>query len=167
MKVASGLLKEGGKATQPKYGNSRDTIENKYAAIRDQQARHSSTSSPVQKSKVTSASVSLLEGGNTQNHYNSVSTMDGPSSRLSSTWESMKSGFQNLKTNMGAKKFLPLRQVPEASVSSQDSSSESLDEIFQRLKHRPNIDRTVDYSDDEDIDIRNWGQPDDTFHSQK
>lgn len=165
MKVASGLSKEGGKATQPKalkeenwkYGNSRDAIESKYAAIRDQQGRHSSPSASAQKSRVTSTSVSLLEGGSTQNQYSSANTMGGPSAKISSTWESMKAGFQNFKTNIEAKKFLPLRQVPEVSVNSRDASSQSLDEIFQRLKQHPNRDRNGDFSDDEDIDIRKLG----------
>eukprot|EP00268_Persea_americana_P031761 TRINITY_DN3102_c0_g1_i9.p1 TRINITY_DN3102_c0_g1~~TRINITY_DN3102_c0_g1_i9.p1 ORF type:complete len:794 (+),score=142.43 TRINITY_DN3102_c0_g1_i9:325-2706(+) len=165
MKVASGLSKEGGKATQPKalkeenwkYGNSRDAIESKYAAIRDQQGRHSSPSASAQKSRVTSTSVSLLEGGSTQNQYSSANTMGGPSAKISSTWESMKAGFQNFKTNIEAKKFLPLRQVPEVSVNSRDASSQSLDEIFHRLKQHPNRDRNGDFSDDEDIDIRKLG----------
>lgn len=165
MKVASGLSKEGGKATQPKalkeenwrYGNSRDAIESKYAAIRDQQGRHSSPSASAQKSKVTSTSVSLLEGGSAPNQYSSANTIGGPSAKISSTWESMKAGFQNFKTNIEAKKFLPLRQVPEASVNSRDASSQSLDDIFQRLKQHPNRDRNGDFSDDEEIDIRKLG----------
>lgn len=51
----------------------------------------------------------------------------------------MKSNFQNFKSNMEARRFIPLHQVQDTQVS-QVSSSESLDDIFERLK-RPSIDR--------------------------
>ncbi|KAB1221617.1 hypothetical protein CJ030_MR2G024074 [Morella rubra] len=58
----------------------------------------------------------------------------GPPSGLASKWEAMKSGFQNLKSNIDAKRFSPSRQVQETKLYTHVSSSESLDEIFQRLK---------------------------------
>lgn len=72
-----------------------------------------------------------------------------PSSGIASKWESMKSGLQNFTSNMGARRFLPLRQGQETQDSSGISSSESLDEIFQRLK-RSNMDYR-DFGDDEDL----------------
>lgn len=58
----------------------------------------------------------------------------GTSSGLASKWATMKIGFQNFKSNIGAKRFIPLSQVQGNSLDSHSSSSESLDEIFQRLK---------------------------------
>ncbi|XP_039035218.1 LMBR1 domain-containing protein 2 homolog A-like [Hibiscus syriacus] len=58
--------------------------------------------------------------------------------RSASKWESMKSGLLNFKSILEVKKYLPLRQTEENKVSS-TSSSEPLDEIFQRLK-RPTLD---------------------------
>jgi hypothetical protein len=78
-------------------------------------------------------------------------TTGGPSSGLASTWASMKTGFQSFKANVGAKKFLPLRQIQETKLVSRISSSESLDEIFQRLK-RPSGDNRRSSSDDDDED---------------
>ncbi|PWA89200.1 LMBR1-like membrane protein [Artemisia annua] len=57
----------------------------------------------------------------------------GQSSKIASTWTSMKSNFQNFKSNMEARKFIPLRQVQDTQLP-QVSSSESLDEIFEKLK---------------------------------
>ncbi|XP_074294451.1 uncharacterized protein LOC141622300 [Silene latifolia] len=73
---------------------------------------------------------------------NSTATPSG----LFTPWQTMKSGIQNIKTNFGSNKFLPLRQSQESERLSQASSSNSLDEIFQRLK-RPTVDSDV-YSDD-------------------
>ncbi|XVF01541.1 hypothetical protein REPUB_Repub04eG0097900 [Reevesia pubescens] len=79
---------------------------------------------------------------------NSENVMTPPSRGLASKWESMKSGLLNFKTNLEAKKFIPLRQSQENTMSSRASSSESLDEIFQRLK-RPTLDHR-DYGADND-----------------
>ncbi|KAK8538923.1 hypothetical protein V6N13_009271 [Hibiscus sabdariffa] len=122
-----------------KYASSREAISNKYAAMREL-GRQISNPKPAENN-ITSAKVSLLEASNSQ----SGSQKGGPSSRLGSTWGSMKSGFQNFKANIEARKFLPIRQNPEAKLISpvNSSDSESLDVIFQRLK-RP----SVDYSDE-------------------
>nr|XP_048337206.1 LMBR1 domain-containing protein 2 homolog A-like isoform X2 [Ziziphus jujuba var. spinosa] len=78
--------------------------------------------------------------------------MTGPSSGLASKWESMKTSFQGLKSNIGSKRFLPLHHIQEPKL---DSPSESLDEIFQRLK-QPTMDHG-DYGDDEDVDLYDYG----------
>lgn len=65
----------------------------------------------------------------------------------------MKTGFQNLKSNIVAKRFIPLRQGQETKID-HVSSSESLDEIFERLK-QPTMNRRGYYNDDDhDLDIR-------------
>ncbi|KAJ9170397.1 hypothetical protein P3X46_018507 [Hevea brasiliensis] len=130
-------LKEEGRS----YGVSKEAISNKYAAFREQ-SRHANTR-PAEKN-ITSAKVSLLDVGKSESN----NTTGGPSG-LASKWESMKNGFQSFKANIGAKRFLPLRQMQETKLVSHDSSSESLDEIFQRLK-RPSNDNGSN-SDDEDV----------------
>ncbi|XP_072952925.1 uncharacterized protein [Typha angustifolia] len=139
-------LKEG----NHKYGNSRDSIANKYAAMREQQGRQSSN--PVSK-EISSASVSLLDAGSSEKQSNS--SLVGSSAGLTSTWASMKNGFQNFKANMGSKKFLPLRQV-QGPLHTRISSSESLDDIFQKLKQRPK-DGKGNSDDDDDMDITDSG----------
>jgi hypothetical protein len=82
----------------------------------------------------------------------------GPSSGLTSKWETMKSGFQNFKS------YIPLRlQVQENKLDSHVSSSESLDEMFQRLKQPPvnnggyGEDDYDDYLYGHGMDIRKMG----------
>ncbi|KAM7479002.1 hypothetical protein LguiA_027215 [Lonicera macranthoides] len=74
-------------------------------------------------------------------------TQMSPPSGVAMTWESMKNGFQKFKSNIEAKKFLPLRQVQQDAKHSRGSSSESLDEIFERLK-RPMDHRNFDGDED-------------------
>ncbi|KAK6156828.1 hypothetical protein DH2020_011076 [Rehmannia glutinosa] len=75
-----------------------------------------------------------------------------PSSGLASKWESMKTGFRNFKSRIEAKKFIPLRQVQDT-LHSRVSSSESLDEIFERIG-RP-IAHDTSYVSDNDLDDDN------------
>lgn len=122
-----------------RYGSSREAISNKYAAIRGQGG---SLSKFKAEEKNTAFTYSTLDEGN----RNSKSSAGAPSSGLASTWQTMKTGFQSFKSNIGAKKFLPIRQIQENAVS-RVSSSESLDDIFQRLK-RPSLDQ-VTYNDED------------------
>lgn len=124
-----------------RYATSKESIGNKYAAMREQ-SRQASNSKPAEKN-ITSAKVSLLDADNSR----SSNITGEPSSRLASTWGTMKSKFQSFKANVEAKKFLPLRQIQESKPMSNHSSSESLDEIFHRLK-RPSV-GDGNYSDDE------------------
>ncbi|CAK7354602.1 unnamed protein product [Dovyalis caffra] len=162
MKATSSLATEDRKGSQSKplkeegkrYNTSREAMSNKYAAIREQ-SRHANTR-PLE-TNITSAKVSLLDAGNS--HSNN--TTAGSPSGLASKWESMKNGFQSFKANIEAKKFLPLRQNQEPQIVSRDSSSQSLDEIFQRLK-RPSAGRgSLSDDDGEDghgteIKISDW-----------
>lgn len=161
MKATTSLINDGvkGSPSKPskdetrKYGSHREAISNKYAAIREQSKQTSSnTKKPVEQS-IASAKVSLLDAGEPQPSSNPAG---GPSG-LASKWESMKSGFQSFKANLGNKKFLPLRQIQETKLVSRVSSSESLDEIFQRLK-RPSADHESNSDDDAaGMEIRNSG----------
>ncbi|KAL4377947.1 hypothetical protein GQ457_02G009130 [Hibiscus cannabinus] len=116
-----------------KYGTSREAISNKYAAMREQ-SRDVSNAKSVENNIISESYSGSQKGA--------------LSSGLASTWRSMKSGFQNFKANMEAKKFLPISQNQESKLAIprlNSSDSESLDEIFQRLK-RP----SVEHSDEDE-----------------
>ncbi|XP_052205972.1 uncharacterized protein LOC127810495 isoform X2 [Diospyros lotus] len=150
-KVTSTLIEDGQRDHSKllrglaQHQTSRESIGQKYKAIREQQSKQQTPENLLtEKSKPSSSA------GNFQN------TMVGPS-----TWESMKMGFQNFKSNIGAKKFLPLRQVQDTHPhQSPATSSESLDEIFQRL-NRPTLEHGEydgdDYDNDQAMDVRNPG----------
>ncbi|XP_027074803.2 uncharacterized protein [Coffea arabica] len=123
-----------------KYGGSKEAISSKYASMREQ-----SKQIPNQKlaENMASAKVSLLDAGSSKSGGSS-----GIKSGLTSRWASMKAGFQTFKANMESKKFLPLRQVQETQILSRASSSESLDDIFQRLK-RPSAEHGNHSDEDE------------------
>lgn len=140
-KATTSLIKDGERGhskplhIEAKHDTSREGIARKYAAIRAQQETNVN---PTESSGNTAVSVD--------------NSTRPPSSGVALTWESMKTGFQNFKSNVGAKRFLPLRQIQEDSKHSRVSSSESLDEIFEKLK-RPNLDhRNRGGDDDDDFD---------------
>lgn len=155
MKATTSLINDGlkGSASKPlkdetrKYGSNREAMSNKYAAMREQSKQTSTTMKRPVEQSIASAKVSLLDAGEPQPSNQTA----GSSSGLASKWESMKTGFQSFKANLGAKKFLPLRQIQENNLISRVSSSESLDEIFQRLK-RPSASDHGSYSDEDDKD---------------
>lgn len=137
-------IKGGSSQDEARRHGSREAMSSKYAAIREQQGRQSVTNIKPLEKNIASAKVSLLD------LVNSDTAKGGSSSGLSSTWESMKTNFQSFKANIGAKKFLPLRQNQETKLVSRVSSSDSLDEIFQRLK-RPTPEQGNYTDDDEDV----------------
>lgn len=153
MKTTTNLMTDAGSGTPSKslkeesrrYSSSKEAITNKYAAIREQSRQTSFNTNPVEKNIIASTKVSLLDAANPDN------TTEGSPTGLASKWESMKNGFQNFKANIAAKKFIPLRQVQETVDLSRGSSSESLDDIFQRLK-RPSLDHVGYADEDEDED---------------
>ena len=152
MKATASLIKEEMKGSHSKsskeetrkYGSHREAISNKYAAIREQSKQTPTNAKKPVEQSIASAKVSLLDADEPQ----TSNPLGGPPLGLASKWESMKSGFQSFKANIGAKKFLPLRQIQETKLVSRVSSSESLDEIFQRLK-RPSADHES-YSDEDE-----------------
>lgn len=151
MKATTSLVNDGmkGSTSKPskedarKYSTSREAISNKYAGMREL-SRQTSSAKPVEQN-IASTKVSLLDTGKSSND-----TTEGPSSVLASKWESMKTSFRSFRANMGAKRLLPLHQNKDTRlVSRADSSdSESLDEIFQRLK-RPSL-QHENFADEDD-----------------
>ncbi|KAK1258245.1 hypothetical protein QJS04_geneDACA024219 [Acorus gramineus] len=145
MRGTPSSTKENAKGSQLKplngserYSSSREAIANKYATVREQQGRQSSSANGGLKEKnISPATVSLLE--------------------LALKWDNMKTNFQSLRANIGSRKFLPLSQSQEVKLHTRASSSDSLDEIFQRLK-RPSNDQRSDY-DFDDEDDSDTGKP--------
>lgn len=120
---------EGGEVTPSKFLNEEakhnsfhDGTSKKYKAI-ETGSSENSRDTPE----------SLYEADNSQD------MQVEPSSRSNSTWESVKNGFLSFKSNIEARRFIPLRQGPEAMHS--HASPESLDEIFERIK-KPSADST-------------------------
>ncbi|KAG9141832.1 hypothetical protein Leryth_013951 [Lithospermum erythrorhizon] len=120
-----------------KYAGTKEAIASKYSAMREQ-SKQTSTAKPAEN--MASAKVSLLNASSPQDIGSS-----GLQSRMATKWASMKAGFQTLKASVEAKKLIPLRQVQEIQPLNPSSSSESLDDIFQKLK-RP----VGEHSDDDE-----------------
>ncbi|XP_019182862.1 PREDICTED: LMBR1 domain-containing protein 2 homolog A [Ipomoea nil] len=125
------------KSEARRYSGSKEAISSKYAALKEQ----SKPAVNTEQANVPSTKVSLLDAGTSK----PIDSVKGPTGLLAARWASMKAGLQTFKTNLEAKGFPPLRQVGEFVPlrQSQDtpylsrlssSSSESLDEIFQKLK---------------------------------
>lgn len=142
------LLKE-----DDQFGRSRNTINKKHTTTRDPDKKASNMDF---KKNVTSLTA---DASKTQ------MAEAGPSSGLAK-WEAMKSGFQIFKSNINANRFIPLQQLRETKLEPHVSSSESLDEIFQRLKqpiinHRrfSKDNEEDDYLNNHVIDIEKMGGP--------
>ncbi|PIN08793.1 hypothetical protein CDL12_18626 [Handroanthus impetiginosus] len=154
MKATSTLSKEDIKGSSSKssskddtrrHSGSKEAISSKYAAMREQ-TKLTSNTKPVESAKVSLLDISSSQPSNS-----------GVPSGLASKWASMKQGFQTFKANIEAKKFLPIRQVQETKLLSRVSSSDSLDEIFQRLK-RPAEDHGHSSDEDDDLEIKVSGR---------
>ncbi|TYG39463.1 hypothetical protein ES288_D12G018200v1 [Gossypium darwinii] len=122
-----------------KQETSREALTKKYSGVREQPKNQESNSNSTDKE---STSIAVDDG-------NSESARASLSGGLALKWESMKSGLLSFKTNLEAKNFLPLRQTQESKAPSHVSSSESLDEIFQKLK-RSSMD-PKDHDDDDEF----------------
>ncbi|KAL7591401.1 hypothetical protein Lser_V15G34261 [Lactuca serriola] len=115
-------------------GNNRGYKEVSTTNIRDNITRkyESSRANSSKKEPDSTSSIDINE---------SQSMESGQSSKIASTWVSMKSNFQNFKAKMEAKKFIPLQQYQETQGS--QGSSDTLDDIFERLKKPPQDDNTM------------------------
>ncbi|XP_020395041.1 LMBR1 domain-containing protein 2 homolog isoform X2 [Zea mays] len=115
-------------AAQPKHGG--DVAQSqRYSPAREQ----CSSPKPVEVQKgISSTSKS--------NEPPCVSAAADSPAETASRWASMKTGFQNLRATMGgSRKFLLLGLSPRAGTN--ESATESLDEIFRKLKrHSSNAD---------------------------
>lgn len=113
-----------------RYSSSREAISSKYAAVRQQSGLASKLK--AEEKNIDSAKASLLDRGDTH------SADTAGTSGLVSTWQTIAKGFRSFKANTGARGFLPIRQTQQDNTASRVPSSESLDDIFQRL-NQPSI----------------------------
>lgn len=133
----NGRLSKTLKEETRRYSSSSEAISRKYAGVRQQSGQASKLK--TEERNLDSAKVSLLDKGNT--HYGNTAGTYG----LGSTWQTLKKGFTSFKADIGgAKGFSPTRQTQQDRIS-RVSSSESLDDIFQRLK-QPSMDQAF-YND--------------------
>lgn len=118
-----------------------------FNSTREQQIKMSSLGSKEKDGSLPVTDKSQINRSNDQIIADNTSS----SSSGISTWaSSMKTGFQRFKANLEAKKLLSTRQTQETNVPPRVSSSESLDEIFYKLKKRPSINIDDDFELDDD-----------------
>ncbi|GJN29275.1 hypothetical protein PR202_gb17485 [Eleusine coracana subsp. coracana] len=113
------------------------SVKTEQSSIRQQS---NSQISMEQVQKGTSSPPISIEDGDPENLSSAIVVPDPSVGATSSTWAAMKTGLLNFKSNLGSKKFLRL------SHSTKTSATESLDEIFQRLKRHSS---SVDHLDDD------------------
>ncbi|KAJ1258638.1 hypothetical protein BS78_10G090800 [Paspalum vaginatum] len=124
----------------PKHGGS---VAQQYSSVGDQCSSPEPVE-PVQKG-ISSASIKL-EAGNSEEPPCASTAPDSPAA-TASTWASVKTGIQSFRARMGSR-FRPLSTSP--SLGANASATESLDEIFRRLKRRPSsVD--ADHLDDDGL----------------
>lgn len=152
MKGTSALVNKEIDGNQPKilkeetrrHSSSREAISSKYAAVRQQSGL--AYKMKEEEKSLASAKVSLVDHDNTRNAAGT--------SGMASTWQTMKTSFQSFKANIGGNRFAPIRQTQEDKIPSV-SSSESLDDIFQRLK-QPSLHQNIN-NDQDNLMGRNSG----------
>ncbi|WVZ26441.1 hypothetical protein V8G54_004985 [Vigna mungo] len=114
------------------YDRSRKFGNRKYAALR------TNLNEEVSRKDLTQEGVSssFTSDGNDSQITSSAPSSSSSSSVLASRWESMMHGFKSLRSNIDSKRFIPISNAPESILNSKPSP-DSLDEIFERLKHPP------------------------------
>lgn len=126
------------RTAQPKHGG--DVVAHRYSSVREQ----CSSPKPVEQvqKEISPASSNLDDTGNSEEP-----APDSPAD-TASRWASMKIGLQNLRASMGSRKFLSLGLSPRARTS--ESATETLDEIFRKLK-RHSSSADADHLDDDGL----------------
>jgi hypothetical protein len=113
-----------------------------HSSIRQQRSTQIPVELLVQKG--TSSNPISIQAGDPENPSSVSVAPDSSAAVTSSTWAAMKTGLLNFKANMGSKRFFRLSQ--SSSLGTNASATESLDEIFQKLKRHSS---NVDYLDDD------------------
>lgn len=106
----------------------------------------SSQMSTEKLQKEASSTAISIEAGDSENSSSASVAPDPSAGATSSTWMAMKTSLLNFRASMGPKRFLRLSQ--SSSLGTNASATETLDEIFQRLKRHSS---NVDYLDDEGL----------------
>lgn len=105
---------------------SRKISSRKYAALRPNLNEEDSSKDLNQEG----VSSSLTNDASSSQNITSP-----PSSALASKWTSMMHGLKSFRSNMDSNRFIPLGNAQTSTHS--HPSSESLDDIFERLKLPP------------------------------
>ena len=130
------------RTTQTKHSGN---IAYQYSSVRDQ----SSSLKPVEQVQkgISSASINL-EAESSEELPSASTEPESPPAETASRWASMKMGLQNFRASMGSKKFFRLSPSPSLGTNA-PSATESLDEIFRKLK-RNSSSADADHLDDDD-----------------
>ncbi|KAG2605468.1 hypothetical protein PVAP13_4NG072300 [Panicum virgatum] len=131
------------RTTQTKHSGN---IAYKYSSVRDQ----SSSLKPAEQVQkwISSASSINIEAGSPEEPPAASTEQESPPAETASRWASMKMGLQNFRARMGSKKFFCLS--PSPSLGTNASATESLDEIFRKLK-RNSSSADADHLDDDGL----------------
>lgn len=131
------------RTTQTKLSGN---IAYQYSSVRDQ----SSSLKPVEQVQkgISSASINL-EAESSEEPPSASTEPESPPAETASRWASMKMGLQNFRASMGSKKFFRLSPSPSLGTNA-PSATESLDEIFRKLK-RNSSSADADHLDDDGL----------------
>ncbi|KAG2481804.1 hypothetical protein PVAP13_J222101 [Panicum virgatum] len=131
------------RTTQTKHSGN---IAYQYSSVRDQ----SSSLKPVEQVQkgISSASINL-EAESSEEPPSASTEPESPPAETASRWASMKMGLQNFRASMGSKKFFRLSPSPSLGTNA-PSATESLDEIFRKLK-RNSSSADADHLDDDGL----------------
>ncbi|CAN6164582.1 unnamed protein product [Urochloa humidicola] len=141
--VESENLPLGEATAETKHGGN---VAHKYSSVRDQ----CTSPKPVEQAQkdISSASISInLEAGSSEEPPPASAAPESPA-ETTSRWASIRTGFQNFRASMGSRKFL--RLSPSPSLGTNASATESLDEIFRKLK-RNSSSAAADHLDDDGL----------------
>lgn len=123
---------------ETQHESSKEEINGKYKSKRARQMKRENSVTSNGRSRDRPLS---------REDYSMMDLQVQPSRDLSSTWRSMQTGFRNFKSNMESKGFIPLNQVQDAGHS-RASSTDSLDEIFDKIKRPTSESPNYDSDDD-------------------
>lgn len=122
-------------------------VAHKYSSVREDQFSSPKSVEQLHKEH-SSASISInLEDGSSEEPASASIAPDSPAG-TASRWASIRTGFQNFRASMGSRKFL--RLSPSSSLGTNASATESLDEIFRKLK-RSSSNADADHLDDDGL----------------
>ncbi|WVZ81943.1 hypothetical protein U9M48_029266 [Paspalum notatum var. saurae] len=124
--------------TKPKHGGS---VAHIYSSVGE------SSPEPVEQVQKGISSASIKPEAANSEEPPSASTVPDSPAAMASTWASVKTGIQSFRARMGSR-FLPLSRSP--SLGANASATESLDEIFRRLKRQPS-NADADHLDDDGL----------------
>lgn len=124
-----------------KSSSARDEIAAKYAAMRENFHKANTSGGPA---STPYRPTSTADNGRLRS-TNPFAEANGKSTGLKNTWGNPTSGGLDMEANMVGKRFAPLRNFEDREPNKPPSSADTLDNIFQGLKRKP------DNGDDMDL----------------